>query len=226
MKGLLIKDLRLLSKNKKSYAILFAVIIIVFLQQSEGNPAFAIAYIAAIAGIFATNTLSMDENGKSMPFLMTLPFAREVYVAEKYLLSLAATLLGCIVSVLAYIAINAGRSKVVVIEGIAIFVVLSFYHMIMLPLQFKYNDKARIALLMLIAFCIVIGYLSQRTVAHINTASIWVSMTALKISITSFADGILSQNKWVVGIISFLIWLICLAVSFLISREIIRKKEF
>lgn len=226
MKGLLIKDLKLLSQYKRSYAILLVVIVVMFIQQDEGSYAFIIAYTTMLVGIFASSTISMDENGKSMPFFMTLPITREVYVAEKYVLSIGGSLLGCILAMLICVFVHTGQAGGVVWQGLAAFMVLSFYHMIMLPLQLKFNDKSRIALLGLVAFAITALTVARKTAEHINTSPMWISIAGLRNAVVHFIDGIFSQNKWLVGIASFIIWLICLTISFMVSKAIMCNKEF
>lgn len=227
MKGLLIKDIKLMTKNKMAtLSLLFIAIIFVLMTGKDQQYAFAVGYITMLAGIYASSTISMDENGGSLPFLMTLPVTRRVYVVEKYLFVIASCLIGCILTTMGYVLVNTDQWQTIILQGIVIFAVMSFYYMIMLPLQLKYNDKSRVALFGLIMFCITAGVVYKKTASQINTAGIWLNLSGIKSLAVNIINGILSLNKLFVIIAALLIWLICWGVSFCISLEIMRRKEF
>lgn len=227
MKGLLIKDIKLMTKNKMAtVSLLFIAIIFILLTGKDQQYAFAVGYVTMFAGIYASSTISMDENGGSLPFLMTLPVTRRIYVVEKYLFVIASCLISCILTVMGYVLVNTDQWEVIILQGIVIFAVMSFYYMIMLPLQIKYNDKSRVALFGIIMLCIVIAVLYRKAASHINVAGIWLNLSGIKDLAANTVNKILSLNKLFVIIAALLIWLICWGVSFCISLEIMRRKEF
>ncbi len=227
MKGLIIKDLKLMTKNKMAtVSLLFILVIFVFLTGKDQRYSFAVGYVTMLAGIYASSTISIDENGGSMPFLMTLPVTRRLYVAEKYLFVNAFCLISCILTMMGFIIAHADQWETIIAQGIVIFVVMSFYYIIMLPLQIKYNDKSRIALLGLIMFCIAAVAVYKRAASYINTSKMWLNLGAVKSLAINIINGIFSLNKIFVVIVALLIWLICWGISFWISLEIMRRKEF
>ena len=101
MKGLLIKDFKLL-KNQKQFFLTVSMMGIIFLVVSN-NPDFVISYITIMISIFTLSTISYDQYNNGMAYLFTLPITRKEYVGEKYvfgLISTAASLAG--VSAIAY----------------------------------------------------------------------------------------------------------------------------
>ncbi len=227
MKGLIIKDMKLMTKNKMAtVSLLFILIIFVMLTGKDQRYSFAVGYVTMLAGIYASSTISIDENGGSMPFLMTLPVTRKVYVAEKYLFVIVSCLISCILTMMGFIIAHTDQWETIIAQGIVIFVVMSFYYIIMLPLQIKYNDKSRIALLGLIMFCIAAVAVYKQASSYINTANMWLDLGAVKNLVVKIINGIFSLNKIFVVIVALLIWLICWGVSFCISLEIMRRKEF
>ena len=82
MKGLLIKDFKLLLGQKRFFVIVLGMG--VMLMFTGGNPSSAIGYIVMLMTIFTLNTLSYDEHENGMNFLMTLPISRKTCVQEKF----------------------------------------------------------------------------------------------------------------------------------------------
>lgn len=97
MKGLLIKDYKLIMHNKKMFLILMVVWFLA-LQNYDGY-SFLIGYSIMTFVLLVLNTLSLDEYYKSMPYLITLPVKRTTYVSEKYVLMLGFSLFGAGLSI-------------------------------------------------------------------------------------------------------------------------------
>lgn len=224
MKGLVIKDLKLLSKNNSSVFIM--IIIVAFITLQSKNYAFIITYVTILAGMLPTNTIVMDENGRSMPFLMTMPVTRELYVVEKYILMIVGSLLGTSLSTLICMAMNVGKFREIFMYGSSAFITMSIYNMITIPLQLKFKDKARIALLCITAGIVVAVMACNKMAAATGSVFIGGIFVSIKNFFISLIDAIMSQNKLLVGLTALIGWLACLTLSYLISRRIIRKKEF
>lgn len=94
MRGLLEKDLCLLTKKFKNLLIVIAVFFwIGILMESS----FLIGYTPIIVTMIVMSTISCDEADNGMAFLMTLPCSPSDYAKEKYLLN---TCFGMITSAL------------------------------------------------------------------------------------------------------------------------------
>ena len=88
MKGLLIKDIKLLKNQLRFYAALVAIGLMMMIFQD--NIMFAISYISVMFGMFTLSSISYDEMDNGTAFLMTLPVTRKSYVQEKYVFGLLA----------------------------------------------------------------------------------------------------------------------------------------
>ena len=84
MKGLMIKDFRLMFRRKRSFIfILLCGFIVNFSTDAE----FFVGWLMLIGSLFALSTIAYDEHDNCYPFLMTLPITRKGYVIEKYYLN-------------------------------------------------------------------------------------------------------------------------------------------
>lgn len=84
MKGLLIKDLKLI--KTRGLFILFAVAAFVILQLGAGNGEMGVGLTTLMFSMFSITSITYDEYENGMPFLFTLPITRKEYVREKYVL--------------------------------------------------------------------------------------------------------------------------------------------
>lgn len=91
MKGLLIKDLRIVLKRKQQLFIFLAVCAMLAFS-SDGS--FVVAYAAGLTGILGMSTLAYDEHENGFPFLFSLPVDVKTYVREKFLFCILADLVG------------------------------------------------------------------------------------------------------------------------------------
>lgn len=103
MKGLLIKDIKLM-KNQKTFFVAMIFVGIMFLITQE-TPYFVIAYITTMFSMFTITTLTYDEFENGAAFLFTLPFGRRDYVKEKYLYGMITCVLGVVIVTLASVII-------------------------------------------------------------------------------------------------------------------------
>ena len=82
MKGLLIKDLKILGKQKKF--LILILILAVMLPFGSDDAGFTTNYIILMLSLLSLSTLSYDEMNGGMMFLLSLPTSRKLYVKEKY----------------------------------------------------------------------------------------------------------------------------------------------
>lgn len=86
MKGLLIKDFKLM-KNMRNTLLIILLAALSMSFYGTGI-SFIVAYMALIGSSFTSSTISYDEFENGDAFLFSLPVSRKDYVVEKYLLSL------------------------------------------------------------------------------------------------------------------------------------------
>lgn len=212
MSGLIEKDLRLILQKKSNFVIFIAVGTIL---AGTTDTHFVTAYMMMIFCILGIGTISYDEFDNGYPFLLTLPFTRKTYVLEKYVFSICTGLFGFVISNLIVIAIQLVTKNEFIMNRIlesimyqpVILVMISF----MLPVQFKFGaEKARIGILLVSGGFISCLYLINRFLP--DAASLFQTISEME------AGSI--------NVILFLVSLLLLGISYLISISIMKHKEF
>lgn len=177
MRGLLIKDFKLL-KNQKSF--LFIVAAVCAFVMIKGNGSYALLYGAAMAAMLSVGSIGYDEENNGMGFLFTLPVSRREYVLEKYGFGLL--LLGIVLA--AGSVLSAGISAVQPRPMEAMewaemllgpLVTSAAIQSFMIPVQLKFGTaKSRAALLLvfLIVTGISYGVVKMAEILHIDYSGI------------------------------------------------------
>ena len=100
MKGLLIKDFKLL-KGQKNFFMAITAISIIMIIVSPGT-SFPIGFLGFVGALFSLSSISYDEFDNGNAFLFSLPITRKDYVLEKYIFGLISgimsLLLGTVIS--------------------------------------------------------------------------------------------------------------------------------
>lgn len=86
MRGLLIKDLKLM-RNQKMFLVILILLGLVFLFTQD-NSYTAIGYMTMMCAMFSVTTFTYDEIDNGNAYLFTLPFSRKDYVKENIYLRL------------------------------------------------------------------------------------------------------------------------------------------
>ena len=216
MRGLLEKDFRLL-KGQKNFFLLILVITVLLSLNSEDN--FVVTYLTFIAGFLTISSFSYDDNGNCMPFLMTLPVSRTLYVKAKYLLGFLLTfigwLAGMVISVITALLHKAPPTADAVLFQLAwVFlwmIMLSF----VLPMLFKFGaEKGRMATLamMLVFMAIVFAFTKLAE--------------GMGVDVDACLDALASQQIVVLVAGMAVVALILVLISYFISVKIVQKKEY
>ncbi len=215
MKGLLIKDLQLI-KNQKLFLGLSAVISIIFILYYD-NTIFITGYMAAMLSLASISTITYDQHANGMSFLMTLPASRSDYAKEKYLLMLLTTGVSLIISLLLVsikIFLNYFPLEEDQLSGALLTSVLCavLVHSVMIPLHLKFEaEKSRLAIIvgMGAVYAVVFASVSLTRHFHIDV------------------DALLQKaNPVSTGIFLCIILAGLIAISFLFSLRIMKKKDF
>lgn len=150
MAGLLVKDMRLILRNKP-YVVLFIVLTVMLGFSQEGT--FILGYFPYAMMILIINTIGYDEMDNGYQFLMTLPINAKTYVREKYILSLAGAVFSWLIAAILYFASRALHGTSIEIQSevplIAAFLsVIVLMGDLMIPLELKFgieNSRAVVA---------------------------------------------------------------------------------
>ena len=201
MAGLFEKDIRILMQRKK--ALLLFLALSVFIGYSQDGT-FILSYLPMLMIIVMIGTISYDEYDNGYRFLMTLPIDSKVYVSEKYIFCIAGTLVSCIAATLIYLTSQALKGINVNIESNI---------SILLPLQIKYGaEKSRVTLLVVVGIIAALIFVLKKIV---NFETL--------MNILHYFDQI---ADWIIILIGIMSVLIALLVSYLISYDIMKNKEF
>ena len=217
MKGLLIKDFKLMLMQKNFFIII--IVVACLISISSQDPTFMIGFITLILSLFTVSTISYDEFDNGYPFLLTLPFSRKTYVLEKYVYGLILGTGAWIVSVMICSLMLIVQGKPVTSDMlIGAFVILPMFLVIeslMIPVHLRFGgEKGRYALIACVGVLVVIGFVVMKIVEifHINVLPLILAIDAL--------------GPVMFMVILLMIGFLIMFVSLKVSLSIMNKKEF
>lgn len=218
MKGLFIKDLRILKGQKQFFAAI--LIMMVIFTMSYTNISFVICYITIMMGVLTLTTISYDEYENGMGYLFTLPVSRREYVGEKYLFSIMSTVCGLAVVSITVLAATMARNIDFSLEEwvssvVGSFLVVTVALSLLLPTQLKFGaDKSRVATMIVYGGMCAGAYIAVKVCDFLGID--W--KMALE-RIAELGPAILLSGMAVIcGII--------MLISYLVSVSFIGKREF
>ena len=217
MKGLLIKDFKLMLMQKNFFIII--IVVACLISISSQDPTFMIGFITLILSLFTVSTISYDEFDNGYPFLLTLPFSRKTYVLEKYVYGLILGTGAWIVSVMICSLMLIVQGKPVTSDMlIGAFVILPMFLVIeslMIPVHLRFGgEKGRYALIACVGVLVVIGFVVMKIVEIFD-----IDVLPLILAIDALGPVMFMVILLMIG---FLIMLVSLKVSL----SIMNKKEF
>lgn len=152
MKGLLVKDWKLLLRNQKSFFVVMAVIIAMYV--AIGNAEFIISYTPMLCVFVSMSTITYDTYENGAAFLFTMPFSRKEYVREKYIFSGCIILTAEIISYAVAMAVMLYQGKdwmEISISSVITFVLALLVMGLSIPIQLKFGaEKSRVAIMIVL----------------------------------------------------------------------------
>ncbi len=225
MKGLLIKDFKLLSAQKSYYLIL--ILLAAGTAYFSQNIAMIYTFLCMILPMFAVSSISYDQFDNGSSFLFTLPITRRGYVWEKYVFALLLESIALALATLLALGIVGalgGDSDaawvlsdllvMIPVIGAAVLIILS----LMIPVNLKYgSEKGRVALFIVVGGIVAISLLVGRLVQMAGGQPLALT--------TLFEKLERAGMRVLVFAVLALAAAVC-GVSVLISQRIIKKKEY
>jgi ABC-2 type transport system permease protein len=217
MKGLLVKDFKLMKMQKNFFLAIISVSI--FITITSANSSFTIGFLSFVGSLFTLSSISYDEFDNGNAFLFSLPITRKSYVIEKYSFGLivgcASWLFGTIISLIAVLSKNTGSfSDTLMIASMVLpttILLLAF----ILPFQLKFGgEKGRIAIIGVAGFMFAVGAIIM------NIAQ------ALGVDLIAVFNNLPALSMQMSLALLVVILLIILFISYRISLAIMNKKEF
>ncbi len=218
MKGLFIKDLRLLKGQKQFFAAVLLMMAI--FMGTYTNFSFVISYITMMVGVLTLTTISYDDFENGLGYIFTLPVSRRDYVGEKYLFSVVTTLPGlAAVSILSFVV--SGIRKIDFLPGewaasaVVGFLLVTMMLSVLIPLQLKFGvDKSRVAMMLVMGGIMLIIYVGTKVCDALGID--WIG-----------AVNILDELSPAVSLLgAAAICGIVMVISYLVSLHVIEKREF
>lgn len=217
MKGLLIKDFKLLKMQRLFFVVL--ILMAAGMAFSMGNLSFVVGYLGFIMPLFVLSTISYDEFDNGSAFLFTLPISRTGYVVEKYCFGLLLELVSLAISLALALCVGAVTKSAEVSDALFsapfIFMAVAVLLGVAIPLQIKFGaEKGRIAMVISFGLAAVIGY-------GIVKAADWLGLDpgTLEAHLSKLHLGVL-----IAGAATFTLCVLLLSMK--ISITILRRKEF
>lgn len=217
MKGLLIKDIKLLANMRSS--LVFILLIAVGMAAYMSDASFIVMYLGLIGTSFTSSTVSYDEYDNGYGFLFSLPVTRRDYAVEKYCFGLlmggGGWLAGTVLSVASAVVKEGAAPLDAFMISLMLFPAVMIMLSVLLPLHMKFGaEKSRIVMigaagalfgLFAVAFKILDGM-------DLNLNAAWDRLPA-------FGMGAVIAGATAAGIAILLL-------SCRISISIMEKKEF
>lgn len=217
MKGLLIKDFKIMSSQKNFFVLIFVIVLGMMILNED--VAFPLSFFSFIMSLFVLTTISYDDFDNGNAFLFTLPINRKMYVNEKYIL---ATLLGggswilvtFLAAIISTLKANLPISDLITI-AFFILPIIILMQAVMIPFHLKYGgEKGRIAMIGTFGALGVIGIILvkvARLLFDVDLINIFNTLNTLSMS--------------VLILIALIFALICILVSLKVSFTIMKHKE-
>ncbi len=222
MKGMLIKDFRILKYQGKTLFLMLLVVAVLMNLITDVGPTFIVGYITIIFSLFTVTTVSYDEFDNCYLFLMTLPVTRKKYVNEKYLFALLSIIFawcaGIVLGIILMIVQPSGEVDAADWFGTCLGYIFTawIFVSVMLPLRLKFDaEKARYANLIMIAAVAIAAFLISNALEYVPAKIVgpgkeWFYGLG--------TGGILGLFAVVTALV--------VVISYLCSRHIMAKKEF
>lgn len=217
MKGLLVKDFRLMKVQKNFFLLIVAVgiALIVFL----GNMSLTIGFMTSVISLFALSSVSYDEFDNGNAFLFSLPITRNDYVFEKYLFGLilvfGSWFLSTFMVIVAGLVKDLNQPTDIIMIALGTFPVILILLAVMLPVQLKFGgEKSRVAIIGAVGLMFVLGTIVVKIAK------------ALSIDLVSMFNRLSTLSMGMIVTIAVVVAVGALLLSIRISISIMSKKEF
>lgn len=220
MKGLWIKDVKLMAAQKYFFLLILLIAIGMSISAEDVSMmTFSLGFVPFVVSLFGLSTISYDEFDNGNAFLFTLPITRKEYVFEKYALSLVLAFVSLVVMFLFTIFMAAQKGMLLDFDGwmihFGLFALILLLQAIMIPFHLKFGqERGRIAIILLIGALLLIATFIQKGLEFIGID--WMQVLQ--------SLPILGQQTML--ILLYGVSFVLLIISLKVSIQIVSKKEF
>ena len=160
MKALFIKDIRIVLKQQRVLICAFFAVITI-LAFATDNSMYAVTFVLFLVPTMMLTTISYDTFENGMSYIMSLPVSVKDYVTEKYILTVASSLIfNIMATILINVVLSIGKGvsimplELIVNAMLAQFMVL-IYISLVLPVDIRFGTDKGMIIVVLMA--VVIG---------------------------------------------------------------------
>ncbi len=220
MKGLWIKDLKLMTAQNYFFLLILLIAIGMSISAEDVSMmTFSLGFVPFVVSLFGLSTISYDEFDNGNAFLFTLPITRKEYVLEKYALSFVLAFVSLVMMFLFTIFMVAQKGMMLDFDGwmipFGLFALILLLQAIMIPFHLKFGqERGRIAIIVLIGALLLIATFIQKGLEFIGID--WMQVLQ--------SLPILGQGTML--ILLYGVSFVLLIISLKISIHIVSKKEF
>ena len=219
MKGLLIKDFKLLKVQKNFFLLILCIAIGIEIFTNSTSSSFIIGFLSFVATLFTLSSISYDEFDNGNAFLFSLPITRKSYVIEKYgfgmILGSSFWAFGTLIVIFKEVITHKYVSIDTVIAAFIILPIVFAVLAVMLPFQLKFGgEKGRIAIICTLVIVFLIGIVITK------------GANAFNINLSFLFHEIATLNSIILILVIIGITFFMLFVSYRTSLSIMKKKEF
>ncbi len=166
MKGLLIKDFKILL-NQKRFLLMFICLAVILSFSMDST--FVVSYIPMIGLILMISTIAYDYNDDGFSFLMTFPIKPGDYAVAKYVFSIIGVTIFWLISLVIQFAVFAiqkesyvlSETVILDVSMLALFLVILS---ILLPIDIRFSpEKVRVVMFIILGI-IMAGVLAGKAV--------------------------------------------------------------
>ena len=217
MKGLLIKDFKLIKMHRNYFAMIIAIAFVISLLTEDTT--FMLGFISFITSMFTISTISYDELDNGNAFLFTLPIDRKKYAAEKYvfgmLLGGCSLFLAIILAIILNLIEKSDTISNILISGGMLLPFILLLLSILIPFQLKFgSEKGRIVISAVFSIVFLISFVLGKSIGMLG------------INIAEVINRISLLGAGGLFILIFVISMIVVLFSMKVSISVMNKKEF
>lgn len=219
MKALFIKDIRIVLKQQRVLICAFFAVITI-LAFATDNSMYAVAFVLFLVPTMMLTTISYDTFENGMSYIMSLPVSVKDYVAEKYILTVASSLIfNIMATILINVVLSIGKGvgimplELIVNAMLAQFMVL-IYISLVLPVDIRFGTDKGMIIVVLMA--VVIGAVGPM-LGNINVDSgLMYKLSEAEITSVPVNQALLLMSVGGVFVI----------VSYFISVKLMKQMEY
>ncbi len=216
MKGLLVKDFRLIKAQKKFFLTTIAMAVII--SVSMDMAIFMLSYLTLVMAFFTLSTIGSDEFDNGYAFLFTLPISRREYITEKYVLGIllgsGAWLFSTLLTVVICLVKNGIVFPEIRISALVTLPIMLVAQALCIPFQLRFGgERGKIAIITTMCLLFAGGYAASKIAA-------WLGF-----DLGMIFDELFTLHSGIAFAVAFFTAVALLLISARVSLSIMEKKE-